>query len=299
VLDNEAMSSGLTPRLEKILDTEPHDPYAGRALKRAARMAAFMQVVGIIAVLGILATIAAPMPMSPQSARAWGIAGLIVVASVTSINWLFRSQVSPEAQQQALAQILSWSDRIAELEETGQALSPEERAAAVAHVRSFTVENSYPYRFRFRSHRLGEALIPNLPLSPALRAMLVKTRDLIPNFSANRIFAAGAPWLIFMYFVLWTSLFLLTWAASPEPCAVGASTCVGALQGFGMSPNIGDFVFLVLNASAANMPPDLAPRSGLAHLVFAGSFVSAIGVLAITATGLWASAKRQMELFRP
>jgi hypothetical protein len=298
VLDNEAMSSGLTPRLQRILDTEPHHTDFGRILKRAVRMAAFLQVVGIIAVLGILATIAAPMPMSPQSARAWGIAGLIVVALGTSIYWLFRSQISPEARQDVLAQILSWSDQIAELEETGQALSPEERDAAVAHVRSFTIENSFRFRFRFRSHLLGEAMIPNLPLPPAFRAVVVKSRDLQPNFSSAN-WTIAAPWLIFMYFVLWTSLFLLTWAASPEPCAVGASTCVGALQGFGMSPNIGDFVFLVLNASAANMPPDLAPRSGLAHLIFAGSFVSAIGVLAITATGLWASAKRQMELFRP
>jgi hypothetical protein len=116
----------------------------------------------------------------------------------------------------------------------------------------------------------------------------------MPN-SSTASWTVAAPWLIFMYFVLWTSLLLLTWAASPEPCDVGASTCAGALQGFGTSPNVGDFVFLVLNASAANMPSDLAPRSGLAHLVSAGSFVSAIGVLAITATGLWASLKRQME----
>lgn len=236
-------------------------------LKRVTRMAAFERAVGIIAVLGILATIAAPMPMSPQSARAWGLAGLIVVASGTAIHWLFRSQISPEAKQQAAAQILSWADQIAELEKTGGAMSDKERAAAVEHLRSFAIE-SY-IGFRFRGWLPGHVLIPNLPLPPMHRAILVKSRDLMPN-SRTATWTVAAPWLIFMYFVLWTSL-------------------------FGTSPNLGDFVFLVLNASAANMPPDLAPRSSLAHLVFAGSFVSAIGVLAITVTGLWASLKQQME----
>lgn len=152
----------------------------------------------------------------------------------------------------------------------GQALDPKERAAAVTRVRSFVVENFFG--FRFRSHldsEGGEMLVPDLPLPPATRALLVKTRDLMPTYStANWIVAA--PWLIFTYFVLWTSLFLLIWAAGPEPCGVGSSACAGALQGFGTSSNIGDFVFLVLNASAANMPPDLTPRSGLAHLIFAG-----------------------------
>ena len=34
---------------------------------------------------------------------------------------------------------------------------------------------------------------------------------------------------------------------------------------------------------------------GPVDLVFAGSFVSAIGILAITATGPWSRLKRQME----
>lgn len=296
MLDNKVMSSDLTPRLQKILDdTEPRDPYVGRALKRTNRVAKFLRTVGIIAVLGVLATIAAPIPMSPQSARACGIAGLVIVASGTAIYWLFHSQIGPEAKQLALSQILGWSDRITELDETGQPLDPKERDAAVAHVRSFAVESYIGFRFRsYLDSEGSEVLEPDLPLPPATRAMLVKTRDLMPTYStANWIVAA--PWLILMYFVLWTSLFLLIWAAGPEPCDVGASACAGALQGFGTSPNIGDFVFLVLNGSASNMPPDLTPRSGLAHLVFAGSFISAIGILAITATGLWASLKRQME----
>ena len=293
------MSSGLTSRLQEILETEAEtearDSYSGSGLKRVMRVAKFLRTVGIVALLGVLATIAVPIPLSPMSARALGIAGLIVVASGIALYWLFHSQISPEGQQQALSQILGWSDRITELEETGRPLNPRERTAAIAHVRSFAVQNYIGYRFR--SHldsKSSEMLVPDLPLPPATRAALVRTRDFRPVYStANWIVAA--PWFILMYFILWTSLFLLTWAAGPEPCAVGASACAGALQGFGTSPSIGDFVFLVLNASASNMPPDLTPRSDLAHLVFAGSFISAIGVLAITATGLWGRLKRQME----
>jgi hypothetical protein len=64
--------------------------------------------------------------MSPQSALAWGITGLVVIASAAAIFWLFHSRIGPEAKQQALSQILGWSDQIAGLEENGSALSPKE-----------------------------------------------------------------------------------------------------------------------------------------------------------------------------
>jgi hypothetical protein len=98
---------------------------------------------------------------------------------------------------------------------------------------------------------------------------------------------ATAAWLVLGYFLTWTRLFLLVWVDDPADCEVGEATCKGALQGFGTCPDLGDFVFLTLNASAANMPPDLVPRSDVAHAVFAGAFVSAVGILAVTASTLW------------
>lgn len=289
------MSPELSPRLQKLLDTEACAPVFGRVFERAIRIAKRLRTLGIAAVLLTLSTIAVPMPMSPQSARAWGIAGLVTVALGTVLHRFFLSRIGPEAKQQALSQILSWSDQISELEETNLALKPKERAAAVAHVRSFVTERFLGYRFRsYLDSEGGEMWVPDLPLPPAARAMLVKTRDHMPTYSAAN-WTVAAPWLILAYFLVWTSLFLLIWAASPEPCDIGEPVCVGALQGFGTSPSIGDFIFLVLNASASNMPPDLTPRSGLAHLVFAGSFVSAIGILAITATAIWGRLKRQTE----
>lgn len=106
--------------------------------------------------------------MSPQSARAWGIAGLVVVTSGIAIHWIFHSRIGPEAKKQALSQILGWSDRITELEEADRAMNPKERAAAVAHVRSFAVESFVGFRFRpYLDSQVSEKLVPDVPLPSA------------------------------------------------------------------------------------------------------------------------------------
>src|SRR6266487_3741947 len=102
MLDNKAMAPGLAPRLQVVLDTEPRNLGFSSGLKRTIRVAKFLRIVGIVAVLGFLASIAAPIRISPQSARAWGIAGLVIFASGVALFRAFHGRTGPEEKQQAL-----------------------------------------------------------------------------------------------------------------------------------------------------------------------------------------------------
>jgi hypothetical protein len=256
----------------------------------------FARQIPTLTVLALLASIAVPLPLSPTTARFLGSAGLACVAGGLVYLLAMYGGAARPPDRRFLLELLARSQRIEELAAAGHPLSAEDHRRAVEETRSQVLESSgwVIRRTSVMRRVVEEQLVPDLPLPPATQAMINRVRAGMPGLVIAARMAA-ATWIVLGYFLTWTCLFLLVWAYDPADCEVGRPTCEGSLQGFGSNPDLGDFVFLTLNASAANMPPDLAPRSDAAHAVFAGAFVSAVGILAITATTLWGRLRNRVD----
>lgn len=107
------------------------------------------------------------------------------------------------------------------------------------------------------------------------RVMIASTR-----FHAVKADILGAVWLLLIFIMGWTSVFMIVWGLNPARCLLGSVVCSGAFQGLSTRPTSGDFLYFMLNAAFANMPPDIAVRSRLAHAAFTGTFISGALLLA-------------------
>lgn len=294
-LDNGSMSSAPTPRLHRLF-AESADELATR---RLARTSAAMRMIPFVALLATLATIPLDLRMSAATARDAGTAVLTLIAGVVlviGVAW----RRSLRERLRILADVIRWSDGVAHFTETGDPLTGAERQWAVRHVRSMLDRAFGPTELLpgMRVRKSSEEVVPDLPLPRSVREGFVRTVNLVPG-SLVAVRLMTAPWLVLLWFWTWTASFVVVWGNSPDPCEVGAATCSGALQGFGVKANLGDFVFLVLNSSAASFPPDLAPRVGSARAVFGAAFVSALLLLGVAASSLWARVRDEVRAAAP
>lgn len=71
------------------------------------------------------------------------------------------------------------------------------------------------------------------------------------------------------------------WGLQPEACPIDPDVgCHGAFRGLGLSPDLGDFVYLAVNVSLGNMPPDVIAASRWARTAVTIELVSGIALVA-------------------
>jgi hypothetical protein len=78
-----------------------------------------------------------------------------------------------------------------------------------------------------------------------------------------------------------------------SPCAQASHLCTGAFAGLPLSPTVGDFVYFTINAAIVNVLPDITAQSPAAHLVFTGTMLSFLIVLARYAKALYADIRAE------
>ena len=287
-LHHEEMKFPLGGRLREIFEPGMvlEDRLYSGTMRRVSRVAGTLRVVAATGVAVLLFSVGIYWEVSVHSARAIGITGLCLVFSFIGLPLVLLGNTTVESRNRAVEEVLEWSDKLGKFQKERGTLTGQERVEVVRFCRRYLANSLGSHVAAWLLQPWINRMLPEMPLPSASRSVLalaLKGSKSWPEWGS----VAAAPWIALAYLSTWTSAFLLAWSASPQPCEVGSSTCPGALQGFGDSPSFGDFVFLVMNASAANMPPDLAPRSRLAHFIFACAFVSALGILAVTATSLW------------
>lgn len=97
-----------------------------------------------------------------------------------------------------------------------------------------------------------------------LKTFIVRARDLrATGGQVRRLLRAGGPALVAVAFIgCWAAVFMAIWAADQH-----------AFGGLGKHAQVGEFVYLAINAAVANVPADLPANSQVAHMAVATEFV--------------------------
>lgn len=84
-----------------------------------------------------------------------------------------------------------------------------------------------------------------------------------------------------VFFFGWALVYATIWLADPGTCVADpAVACGSAFRGAGTDPTFGDFLYLSVNETFANPPPDLFPTSQLARTAATLQVLS--GILGVT-----------------
>lgn len=258
---------------------------------RAFRLTA----VGVLAV--IVALIAVPWHMSPSSAQVVGILGicLSVMSTAAAMGFARYAVASYAAIAKGMLTVVKRSVAARDQMASGSSLSPDARDP---------FDDSMPppdmaARWMALSSRAfgvritTDELLRPLPLAGSVEANLRTAAHKLLRASNVPWRYVGPTWLIVGLVVVWTSVSLLVWSAAPAPCAQASHLCTGAFAGLPLSPTVGDFVYFTINAAIANVLPDITAQSPAAHLVFTGTMLSGLIVLARYAKALWADIRAE------
>lgn len=84
-----------------------------------------------------------------------------------------------------------------------------------------------------------------------------------------------------VFFFGWALVYASIWLLDPAVCSPDAAVpCHGAFRGAGVDPSFGDFLYLSVNETFANPPPDLFPSSQVARTATTLQVLS--GILGVT-----------------
>jgi hypothetical protein len=112
---------------------------------------------------------------------------------------------------------------------------------------------------------------PELALRPARAAEAIGL--------VVRKLGVALPALVFFSF--WALVYATLWLIDPGVCTPDpAVTCTHAFRGAGTDPTFGDFLYLSVNETFANPPPDFLPASQLARTAATLQVLS--GILGVT-----------------
>lgn len=218
-----------------------------------------------------------PATLSPTAALTIGSLGalLSVLGSSVALS-ARRAKVYGRRLRDTLGEILRCDSYLRERKEQGIPVS-DHRRKTIEEFLSRKLEEMP--RVFMESLRVNDLLPLRFPISErqasCARVMIASTR-----FHAAKAGILGAVWLLLIFILGWTSVFIIVWGLDPASCVLGSAMCKGAFQGLSTRPTAGDFLYFMLNAAFANMPPDIAVRSRLAHAAFAGTFLSGALLLA-------------------
>lgn len=201
------------------------------------------QLIALVVTLAVL--MVAPLPMSPASAR-WIAGGFLAVAVLTSFaTVLLIRSFSTLGEGFGDVAIGSgwWTDEDVKGLERQVERELKEKRQAK--------EASRPKSLQFLLHMLSWVRLP-------LEALA--------------------------FYVIWSCCLLGLWGLAPADCPVNPDiACDGAFRGLGVTPELGSFVYLAVNISFANMPPDVVAASSVARMIVTIELVT--GVALVTAQG--------------